>query len=56
MAALVSTMADGTVTPDEARTIAAVLSEQRMAIETGDLAQRIEVLELAAPLLAEDGR
>jgi hypothetical protein len=56
MAALVSTMADGTVTPDEARTIAAVLSEQRMAIETGDLAQRIEVLEEAAPLLAEDGR
>jgi hypothetical protein len=55
MAALVAAMADGTVTPDEAKVIAGVLSEQRAAIETADLAERLQTLEEAAPLLDEDG-
>ena len=54
LAAVVAAMGEGEITPDEARTIAAVLSEQRMAIETGDLAQRIEVLEATAAALPEE--
>jgi hypothetical protein len=55
MAALVAAMADAQITPDEAKVIAGVLSEQRAAIETSDLAERLKTLEEAAPLLAEDG-
>ena len=55
MAQLVAAMADAEITPDEARVIAAVLSEQRAAIETADLSERLKTLEEAAPLLAEDG-
>ena len=47
-------MGDGEITPDEARVIAAVLAEQRMAIEAEDLARRVEALEAAAAVLGED--
>ena len=43
------------VTPDEARSVARVLSEQRAAIEIEDLAERLQTLEEAAPLLDEGG-
>ena len=43
------------ITPDEARTVAMVLSEQRAAIEVEDLSERLKTLEEAAPLLAEGG-
>jgi hypothetical protein len=55
MAALVAAMAGAEVTPDEAKVIAGVLSDQRLAIETSDLAERLQILEEAAPLLADDG-
>ena len=55
MAALVAAMADAEITPDEARIVAAVLSEQRAAIEIEDLSERLKTLEEAAPLLAEGG-
>ena len=48
-------MADAQITPDEARVVATVLSEQRAAIEVEDLSERLKTLEEAAPLLAEDG-
>ena len=54
LAALVAAMGDGEITPDEARVIAAVLAEQRMAIEAEDLARRVEALEAAAAVLGED--
>lgn len=50
LAGLVAAMADGRVSPDEARTVAVVLGEQRMAIEAEDLAARVEALEAAAGL------
>ena len=48
-------MASAEVTPDEARVVAAILSEQRAAIEIEDLSERLKTLEEAAPLLDEDG-
>ncbi|MDA8253813.1 MAG: DUF5681 domain-containing protein [Rhodospirillales bacterium] len=44
-AAVAEAVADGTLTPDEAQAVAAVLESQRKAIETADLAARIERLE-----------
>ena len=55
MAQVVAAMADAQITPDEARTVAMVLSEQRAAIEVEDLSERLKTLEEAAPLLAEGG-
>lgn len=40
-------MAAGEITPDEGQAVAAVLESQRKAIETADLAARIEKLEQA---------
>jgi thioredoxin-like negative regulator of GroEL len=45
MAAVVDALAEGEVTPDEAATISAVLEARRRALETEDLAERIERLE-----------
>jgi len=55
MAQVVAAMADAQITPDEARTVAMVLREQRAAIEVEDLSERLKTLEEAAPLLAEGG-
>jgi tellurite resistance protein len=45
MAAVTSAMASGTLTPDEAQAVAAVLEGQRRALETSDLERRIAALE-----------
>jgi hypothetical protein len=55
MAALLEALAGAEITPDEARVVAAILSEQRAAIEVEDLSERLKTLEEAAPLLAEGG-
>ena len=47
MAAVVAAVADGTLTPEEAASISAVLEAQRRAVETAQLEQRIAVLEAA---------
>jgi len=44
-AALTNAVADGTLTPDEASSIATLLEAQRKAIETHDLTIRIAALE-----------
>ena len=44
-AALTSGVADGTLTPDEAASVATLLEAQRKAIETHDLNVRIAALE-----------
>ena len=45
MAAVVEALAAGEVTPDEALTISGVLELRRKALETQELADRIERLE-----------
>lgn len=40
-------VAEGTITPDEAQAVASVLEAQRRAVETAELAERIERLEEA---------
>lgn len=45
--AVVQAVATGDLTPEEGQAIAAILEGQRRAIETADLAARIEALELA---------
>ncbi len=45
MAGVVAAIADGTLTPEEAASISAVLEAQRRAVETAELEQRIAVLE-----------
>ena len=45
MAAVVEALAEGEVTPDEAATISTVLEARRKALETQELAERIERLE-----------
>ena len=55
MAQVVAAMAEAQITPDEAKVIAAVLSEQRAALEVEDLSERLRTLEDAAPLLADGG-
>ena len=45
--AVVQSVAVGDLTPEEGQAIAAMLEGQRRAIETADLAVRIEALELA---------
>jgi hypothetical protein len=47
MAAVVDAMAAGEVTPEEAATISGVLEIRRKALETEELAGRIERLEQA---------
>jgi hypothetical protein len=44
-AALTSGVADGTLTPDEAASVATLLEAQRKAIETHELSVRIAALE-----------
>jgi hypothetical protein len=44
-AALTSGVADGTLTPDEAASVATLLEAQRKAIETHELSMRIAALE-----------
>ena len=43
--AVIGAMAEGTLTPDEAATVASVLELKRRAIETADHEKRIEALE-----------
>jgi hypothetical protein len=45
MVALVEAMAAGEVTPEEAATISGVLEARRKALETQELAERIDRLE-----------
>jgi hypothetical protein len=45
MAAVVAAVADGTLTPEEAASISAILEAQRRAVETAQLEQRIAALE-----------
>jgi hypothetical protein len=45
--AVVQAVATGDLTPEEGQAIAGILETQRRAIETADLAARIEALELA---------
>ena len=45
--AVVQSVAAGDLTPEEGQAIAGILETQRRAIETADLAARIEALELA---------
>ncbi|WP_431269783.1 hypothetical protein [Dankookia sp. P2] len=45
LSVVVTAMAEGTVTPEEAGAVAAVIEAQRRAIETNDLALRITALE-----------
>jgi ubiquinone biosynthesis protein UbiJ len=45
MAALVDAMAAGEVTPEEAATISGVLEARRRALETQELADRVDRLE-----------
>ena len=51
-AALTSGVADGTLTPDEAASVATLLEAQRKAIGTHDLSVRIAALENDAPTLS----
>jgi hypothetical protein len=43
--ALVTAVADGALTPDEAATVAGLLEAKRRALETVDLEQRLATLE-----------
>jgi hypothetical protein len=45
LAALVAEMSAGTVTPEEAQTVASVLEAQRKAIETTELELRLRAIE-----------
>jgi hypothetical protein len=45
LGAVVAAVADGTLTPEEAQSVAAVLEAQRKAIETMELERRIAALE-----------
>ena len=45
MAAVADAVAAGTLTPDEGAAVGAVLDMQRRAVETADLAARVEALE-----------
>ncbi len=45
LAALVAEMSAGTVTPEEAQTVASVIEAQRKAIETTELEKRVLALE-----------
>jgi hypothetical protein len=45
MAAVVAAVAEGTLTPEEAASISAILEAQRRAVETAQLEQRIALLE-----------
>jgi len=45
MATLITAMASGDVTPDEAATAASVLELRRKALETEELEQRLQALE-----------
>ena len=47
LGAIAGAVADGTLTPDEAHSVAGVLEIQRRVLETHDLAARIEALEQA---------
>ncbi len=47
LGAVVAAVADGTLTPDEAQSVAAVLEAQRKAVETLELERRIAALESA---------
>jgi hypothetical protein len=47
MTAVVAAVAGGTLTPEEAASISAVLEAQRRAVETAQLEQRIAALEAA---------
>lgn len=49
LSSLISLMADGTLSPDEAATAAGVIETRRKAIETSELAERIAALEAAQP-------
>lgn len=50
LGAIADAVADGLLTPDEAQSVAAVLETQRRAIETAELAARIEALETRAEI------
>jgi hypothetical protein len=50
LSAVIATMAEGQITPDEAAVIAGVIEQKRRVIETAELAARIEALE------ARDGK
>ena len=56
IAALVRALASGVLTPEEAQAVAGVLEAQRKAIETGELEQRIELLEACAAVPPGAGR
>ena len=45
LGALAEAVAEGSITPDEAQAVAAVLETQRRAIETAELDARITALE-----------
>lgn len=45
LASILAAMAAGDLTPTEAQAIAALLKEHRAAVETADLAERIDTLE-----------
>ena len=45
LAAVAEAVASGSITPDEGQAVAAILESQRRAVETADLAARIEALE-----------
>jgi uncharacterized protein DUF5681 len=47
LGAVVAAVAEGTLTPDEAQSVSAVLEVQRKAIETQELERRIVALEAA---------
>lgn len=48
MARVAEAVAEGSITPDEGQAVAAVLEAERRAIETADLAARVEALEKGA--------
>ena len=50
MAAVVSAMADGQITPNEAGTVAAVLEGHRRALELTEIERRLEALEQRSDL------
>ena len=45
LGAVAQAVTDGTITPEEGQAVASVLEAQRRAVETADLAARIEALE-----------
>ncbi|HEX3180912.1 MAG TPA: hypothetical protein VHR44_06620 [Beijerinckiaceae bacterium] len=45
LSAIVSQMADGEITPDEAATAASVIESKRKALETEELDRRLTALE-----------